>query len=109
MTPSPLDLGVPPSVEGAQPSAGPDPSKHQDASQAHYRTSDEECFACEYFDGNSVCSKGVNGGTVEPGAGCDLFEIKDDGQGGPDADDQGGAPMPGQGAPQMPPQGGGQQ
>lgn len=100
MTPS--DIGTPPSVEAPPPSAGPDPSKHPDISQAHYRSSDQECYQCEHFDGNDACDIGVNGGQVEPGSGCDLFKLKDeDDQGGA----EGGAPMPGQGASQMPPQG----
>src|SRR5665213_4355077 len=106
---NPSDLGTPPSVEsGAPPSAGPspDPSKHQDVSQAHYRDSESECFQCSHFDGNNACDLGVNGGQTEPGAGCDMFAMKgeDDHDG-----DEGGAPMPGGGAPQMPPQGAPQQ
>jgi len=91
-----MDLQPPPSVEG---SAKPDDrSQTSDGgSQAHYRSSDEECFQCKFFQDPSTCSKGVNGGQTEPGAGCDLFELKGDGSN--DADDQGGAPMPGQGAP----------
>ncbi|MDP9114727.1 MAG: hypothetical protein M3O20_13745 [Acidobacteriota bacterium] len=112
---NPSELGTPPSVEsGAAPTSSPGaggptpPSK--DVAQAHYRSSDSECFQCEHFDGNSVCKLGVNGGQTEPGAGCDLFDMK--GEDDQDGDEGGGAPMPGggQGAPpqSMPPQGGAQ-
>ena len=98
---TPNDLQSPPSVEGPPPSGGPpgDDDSKQDISQAHYRTSDEECFQCEHFQDPGTCLLGVNGGHTEPGAGCDLYELKGgDDQGG--GDDGSQAPNPaGNGAP----------
>lgn len=64
-------LDMPPSAEGpeeSQAESGGDPS------QAHYRAPGSNCYACSFFSDPNVCSKGVNGGTVEPEGGCDLFE-----------------------------------
>lgn len=90
---TPADLQSPPSPEAPPPSAGPAPAQKPDVSQAHYRDSDTECFACTHFDGNTTCALGVNGGQVEPGAGCDLFQKSDnDGDEG-QSPDQGAPPQ----------------
>lgn len=96
---SPQDqLQSPGSPEGPDESAEP----KSDVSQAHYRPSGVNCQGCEYFDGQQACSKGVNGGTVEPEGGCDLFEPGGDSGAQPPP---GGAPPPsGPPAGGMPPQ-----
>ncbi len=85
------DLMAPPSPDDA-PDGGAPPADDQtskDPSEAHYRGPEARCYSCEYFQEPGTCSKGVNGGTVDPEAGCDLFEQADDGSGtGPDTDDQ---------------------
>ncbi len=93
---NPNQMQAPPSAEGpgGPPPAVPEPQG--DPSQAHYRTPDARCYNCEYFEDPSTCKKGVNGGTVEPEGGCDLFEMVDDD--GDEGGDQGGAP-PMQGPP----------
>ncbi len=95
---NPNQMQAPPSAEGPMPPASNGPPEPQgDPAQAHYRTPDARCYNCENFQDPSTCTKGVNGGQVEPEGGCDLFEMVDD-DGDDQGGDQGGAP-PMQGPP----------
>lgn len=74
------DIGAPPSPEDAgSPMGGAPAQDDQNGKDPAYRGAEVRCYNCEYFKEPSNCSKGVNGGTVDPEGGCNLFEMADQG------------------------------
>lgn len=77
------DIGAPPSMD--QQATAPEPQGAPD--EAHYRGAESRCFNCEFFRDPATCTKGVNGGTIEPEGGCDLFAMAAEGGDDEDHDD----------------------
>lgn len=104
MNPSMEGMSFPPSPEGPPPGAAKPPEQQGAAGpDAHYRTPDARCYNCQFFQDPSTCTKGVNGGTVEPEAGCDLFAMVDEGAGDDEAA-EGEQPAPQVGGPPKSPE-----
>ncbi len=60
---------------GGPPAGGP---PNQPQGDPGYLTPDHRCYQCEHFKEPGSCDLGVNGGTVDPEAGCKWFQMSDD-------------------------------
>lgn len=85
------DFQAPPAVDEA-PAGAPPADDQQAGKDPAYRGAEVRCYNCSFFKDPSTCTKNVNGGTVDPEGGCNLFKMADD-QGGADgSEEQGGNP-----------------
>lgn len=75
MTPQGMEeLPVPPSIETGQMFQESE-TPNGESGKEHYRPAESRCYNCAHFSDPNKCAKGVNGGSVDPEAGCDLFQM----------------------------------